>query len=275
VRPRPRGRAGIRPRRTDGVTGDRLGRRGASRITDYDAIATQYRRAKRQPWRSVIESFTLMDLVGDLAGKTVVDLACGEGYYTRRLSKRGAERVVGVDLSEGMIALARAEEARRPLGIDYLVQDVRSVSLAAEFDLAVAAYLLNYARDREELGAMCRGIARCLGPGGRFVSVNSNPGLDPHVSPSYRAYGFETSAAGRLGEGTPITWTFHLGHDRFEIENYHLDVAAHEQALRSAGFREIRWHGPRLSPRGEAAWGRDYWAPFLAHPPVIFLECAK
>jgi toxoflavin synthase len=46
-------------------------------LTDYDAIATQYRRAKGQPWRTAIESFTLMDLVGDLTGKTVVDLACG------------------------------------------------------------------------------------------------------------------------------------------------------------------------------------------------------
>ena len=43
-------------------------------------------------------------------------------------------------------------------------------------DLAVAAYLLNYATDRAELGAMCRGIARCLRPGGRFVRRGWGPG---------------------------------------------------------------------------------------------------
>src|SRR3954451_15223933 len=94
-------------------------------LTDYDAIATRYRRAKGQPWRTAIESFTLMDLVGDLAGKSVVDLACGEGFYTRLLRRGGAERVVGIDLSGEMIALARAEEAEHPSGIDYLVQDGR------------------------------------------------------------------------------------------------------------------------------------------------------
>jgi hypothetical protein len=52
--------------------------------TDYDAIASDYKRAKQQPWRSFIESFTLMNLVGDLADKAVVDLACGEGFYTLR-----------------------------------------------------------------------------------------------------------------------------------------------------------------------------------------------
>src|SRR3954464_14392642 len=99
-------------------------------VTDYDVIAARYRRAKQQPWRSAIESFTLMDLVGDLAGKAVVDLACGEGFYTRRLRGQGAARVVGVDLSHEMIALARAEEAAHPSGIDYLVQDGRSLALA-------------------------------------------------------------------------------------------------------------------------------------------------
>ncbi len=77
--------------------------------TDYDTIAERYRRAKQQPWRSSVESFTLMGLVGDLTAQAVVDLACGEGFYTRLLRQRGAARVVGVDLSQSMIALARSE----------------------------------------------------------------------------------------------------------------------------------------------------------------------
>jgi SAM-dependent methyltransferase len=244
-------------------------------ITDYDAIATQYRRAKEQPWRTSVESFTLMSLVGDLTGKAVVDLACGEGFYCRRLRQQGAERVVGVDLTLEMIALARAEEAGHPEGIDYLVRDGTCLRLAAEFDLAVAAYLLNYARDRGELGAMCRGIARCLKPGGRFVTVNTNPGLDFSRLPSFRQYGFEVGVGGELREGTPITRTFDLDDGPLRVENYHLDAAAHEEALRAAGFRGVRWHHPRLSPPGEADDGRDYWESFLSHAPVIFIECLK
>jgi hypothetical protein len=71
-------------------------------------------------------------------------------------------------------------------------------------------------------------------------------------------YGFETSIVGKLREGLPITWTFFLEDGSFKIENYFLDTAIHEQALRSAGFREIRWHKPRLSPEGEATYGRDF-----------------
>ena len=243
--------------------------------TNYDPIAEQYKRSKQQPWRTHIEAFTLMELIGDPAGEAVVDVACGEGFYTRLLRQRGAGKVVGVDLSQRMIELARDQEAQHRLGIDYIVGDARELTLGVEYDLAVAAYLLNYARDRAELGAMCNEIAHCLRPGGRFVTVNCSPALDFRVAPSYRKYGFDTSVASDFGEGAPIRWTFFLEDGSFEIENYFLDVPIHEEAFRSAGFREIRWHGPLLSLDGEAAHGRDFWASFLAHSPIIFIECFK
>ena len=241
--------------------------------TDYDPIAELYRRAKQQPWRAYIEAFTLMTLIGDPAAKAVADIACGEGFYSRMVRKRGAAKVTGVDLSEKMIELARASEAEQRLGIDYVLGDALNLGLAADYDLAIAAYLLNYARDRTELDAMCNGIARSLRPGGRFVTVNCNPACDFPSAPSYRKYGFETSVVGEFCEGAPITWTFYLGDGAFDIENYFLSVQTHEEALRAAGFREVRWHQPLLSPEGEAANGRDYWSALLDYPPVTFIEC--
>ncbi len=240
--------------------------------TDYDPIAEQYQRAKLQPWRTHVEAFTLLRLIGDPTGKSVIDIACGEGFYTRMIRQLGAANVTGVDLSEKMIGLARASEAQHRLGIDYVVGDGRDLRVSTGYDLAVAAYLLNYARDRAELDAMCRGIARCLQPGGRFVTVNSNPACDFPSAPSYRGYGFETSTIGEFREGAPITWTFYLEDGPFDIENYFLSVATHQEALNAAGFRNIRWHRPMLSPQGAAAFTGDYWSAMLAHPPITFIE---
>ena len=53
--------------------------------TNYDPIAEQYKRAKQQPWRDHIEAFTLMKLIGDATGKMVIDIACGEGFYSRKI----------------------------------------------------------------------------------------------------------------------------------------------------------------------------------------------
>lgn len=243
--------------------------------TDYDPIAEQYKRSKLQPWRTAIESFTLLELIGDPLGLAVLDLACGEGFYTRLIRERGATRVVGVDLSPGMIELARQQERHQRLGVEYRVGDARDLKALGEFDLVMAAYLLNYARTREELQAMCDGIACVLKPGGRFVTVNCNPALAFPAAPQFRDYGFETCVKGPWQEGAPITWTFYLSDGSFEIENYHLSVATHEIAFRRAGFKEVRWHSPRLSPEAITSRDLDFWSSFIEHPPVTFIECVK
>jgi SAM-dependent methyltransferase len=241
----------------------------------YDAIAEDYKKAKQHPWRTHIEEFTLFDLLGDLGGKSVLDLACGEGFYTRKLRQRGAARVVGVDVSPRMIELARAEEARNPLGIDYLVSDVTVLDAQEPFDLVVAAYLLNYARTPDQLLAMCRAVARNLKPGCRFVAVNNNLQQPPSSFASTRKYGLVKSIAGELCEGAPITFTLFEDGRSFSFDNYYLSPRTYEGALASAGLGEVRWQAPRLSPEGEAASGRGYWDEFLAHPPVMFLEARK
>jgi SAM-dependent methyltransferase len=241
--------------------------------TNYDTIAEEYRRAKLQPWRWHIEVHTLFRLVGDLAGKSVLDLACGEGFQTRLLKQKGAARVVGVDISAGMIDLARKEEAQRPLGIDYHVHDVKKLDLHEQFDLVFAAYLLNYAASKEELLGMCQAIGRHLKPGCRFVSVNSNPDYTGQLD-SMRPYGF-TRTAREARDGAAIPWTFYLSDRPFEITNYYLSIAAHEEALKAVGMRDIRWHPPAVSPEGLAEFGPEYWAALLQYQPIIFIECSK
>jgi SAM-dependent methyltransferase len=174
-----------------------------------------------------------------------------------------------------MIALAEAEEARRLLGLEYRVGDVRALEVPGEFDLAFAAYLLNYARTAEELTQMCRAVARALRPGGRFVTANSNP-VEPTVAfPAARAYGFSGRVEGEFVEGAPIVLEFFLPEGSFEVTNYYLSVGTMKEAFCAAGLRAVRWHAPEVSPEGLREFGRGYWADFLACPPVAFIECVK
>jgi ubiquinone/menaquinone biosynthesis C-methylase UbiE len=242
--------------------------------TRYDDIAEQYQRSKHVSWRYHIEQYSLASLLGTISGKAVLDLACGEGHYTRLLRAMGASRVTGVDLSRRMIELAQVSEEQQPIGIEYVVGDARSLKASAAFDLVTAAYLLNYAQSRAELLSMCQAISGYLKPGGRFVTVNNNPGQDPRRFAATRKYGFVKSACSPITEGTAIRYTFFLGEDMFEIENYHLDRETHEWALREAGLTNIAWHQPQLST-GEAAKNPEEWRDFFIDPPVILLEAHK
>jgi len=216
--------------------------------TDYNAIAEQYKRSKLTPWRRYIEEYTMFDILGNICGLSVLDLACGEGFYSRLFRLRGAARVVGLDLSERMIDLARATESEHPLDIEYIVDDAQTFRTAERFDLVAASYLLNYSQTEEQLRAMCETIAEALRPGGIFVTVNNNPSQSPGRFEATRPYGF-TKRAGELRPGAPITYTLFLdGDESFSFDNYYLSVAAHERALESAGLDGIEWVQPRLSP---------------------------
>lgn len=245
-------------------------------VTDYNQghIAEQYRQAKYQPWREHVERYSLLELIGDPAGKSVLDVACGEGHYTRIVRNAGAAEVVGIDLSDRMIELARAQEASQPLGIQYWVEDARTVASAPAFDLVIAAWLLVYARTRAELTQMCRGLASRLRPGGRFVTVIGNPAIYTLAAPpDYRKYGFAIALPEQPVDGAPVTFTLLLPDTTLTIENYYLPIDAYESALTEAGFQDFAVHTPELSPAHHHEAG--FWDDFLKHPGFILIDCVK
>lgn len=78
-------------------------------------------------YRDELNNPAAFRLIGNVRGQLVLDLACGEGYNTRILARKGA-KVTGVDFSTRLIELARIEEAKEKLGIDYHVADAADLS---------------------------------------------------------------------------------------------------------------------------------------------------
>nr|VFJ99082.1 MAG: Methyltransferase domain-containing protein [Candidatus Kentron sp. H]VFJ99247.1 MAG: Methyltransferase domain-containing protein [Candidatus Kentron sp. H]VFK03935.1 MAG: Methyltransferase domain-containing protein [Candidatus Kentron sp. H] len=169
----------------------------------YDGIAEQYQKANELPYRQYAESETYFHILGDLSGKSILDLACGEGFYTRKFKRKGAARVVGVDISEKMIELAMQEERTEPLGIEYIVRDVLELGEIGKFDRVVAAYLLNYARTREELLRMCQNIYLNLKPDGHFVTINGDLEQPPDSYPTLKNMVIPKPFPGRLWKARP------------------------------------------------------------------------
>jgi ubiquinone/menaquinone biosynthesis C-methylase UbiE len=243
-------------------------------MTNYDEIAEQYKRSKQVAWRYYIEQYSLFEVAGDVSGISVLDLACGEGHYTRMFKNRGASRVVGLDNSPKMIELANAAEMGEPLGISYVVGDGRSIHFRECFDMVCAAYLLNYARSEQELFAMAKAIHGSLKPGGRFVTVNNNPNQQPDSFGNTRKYGFVKETRGGIRNGAAIHYKFFQNGEEFVIENYHLDATTHISVFQDAGFSDVRWHNPQLAP-SECGADADPWADFLRDSPIALLACTK
>lgn len=119
----------------------------------------------------------LLELIGDISGLKVCDLACGQGRLSRELAQHGAT-VVGVDIASKLIAIAQKDEAAEPLGISYLVDDAQSLSRLEEatFD-GVACHLA--LMDIPDLKAVFQAVQRILKPGGWFAFLITHPCFQP------------------------------------------------------------------------------------------------
>ncbi len=113
----------------------------------------------------------LRAMLPDMAGLRVVDLGCGFGWFCRWALAQGAERVLGLDVSEKMLARARAFGSDP--AITYALGDLERLDLAAgSFDLAYSSLALHYI---ENLGGLFATVHRALVPGGRLVFSIEHP----------------------------------------------------------------------------------------------------
>jgi 2-polyprenyl-3-methyl-5-hydroxy-6-metoxy-1,4-benzoquinol methylase len=122
-------------------------------------------------WERAVEHADLLALLPEVDGRRVLDLGCGAGQLARHLATIGAAEVVGIDVSERMLALAEAEWAHPRVA--YCRGAVEEVTFSpARFDLVVSSLVLHYVDDYR--GLVVR-IAGWLAPGGVLVYSTEHP----------------------------------------------------------------------------------------------------
>ena len=82
----------------------------------YDDIVFDYLAIKTNKFKVQYEEPLFLKSIGNIEKCTVLDLACGSGYYTRKLKEMGAGKTIGVDISEEMIKEAKKQELEKSLG---------------------------------------------------------------------------------------------------------------------------------------------------------------
>ena len=142
-------------------------------IYDDPAFFTGYSRLERfgAGWERAVEHADLLALLPDVVDRRVLDLGCGVGQLARHLAAIGAAEVVGIDVSERMLALARAEWTHpRVTYTRGAVEDARFPP--ARFDLIVSSLVLHYVKDYR---GMVGRIAEWLAPDGVLVYSTEHP----------------------------------------------------------------------------------------------------
>lgn len=196
------------------------------RVNDYDSFAEAYAAENET---SLLNAYyarpAIVDLVGDVAGRRILDAGCGAGPVAEALRERGAV-VAGFDSSVGMLALAR-----RRLGDGVVLERAElggPLPFAdAGFDDVVASLVLHYLEDWTTALAELR---RVLKPGGRLIGSVHHPFVSHMTAPPGTDY-FATRSTSQWWElgGTKNLMTFwdrplHAITDAFTAAGFRIDV---------------------------------------------------
>lgn len=200
----------------------------------------------------------LLRVLGEVEGKRVLDVACGQGFFSRALDHVGAH-VTAADIAPELIAIAKK---LGPADITYLAAPASRMPLPDEsFDAVICVLALQNIKD---LSGTLAQVSHLLKPGGSFVIVLNHPcfriprhsewGFDADASVQFRRvdrYLSETSYNIQTHPGSdPSTTT--LSYHR-PLQLYMKELAKHGFVL--AGIEE--WISHRVSEKGPRAEAED------------------
>lgn len=207
------------------------------------------------------------DMLPALDGKRVVDLGCGFGWVSRWIRENGATSVLGIDLSEKMLARARAETSDPTIA--YRIDNLETLQLpAAAFDLAFSALAFHYVRDFDRLARM---LHAAIVPGGDLVFTIEHPIFMAAAHPHWIADedGRKTwPVNGYSVEGERRTDWFAKG-----VVKYHRTVATTLNTLMAAGFELSRVE--EFAPTPEQIAAMPDLAEELERPMLLLVSAHR
>lgn len=220
----------------------------------YDTLADWYATwVERESWAHPTLLRHLFTLTGSVSGSRILDVGCGEGWFSRIVAQAGAT-VVGIDVSEAMLQQARARTDGE-LAITYLQDDAQILTTVgeSEFDGAISMLAL---MDIPDLVATLRAIRHALVPDGWLVMGITHPCFDgPHASWSNDDREDERVITTYLTEGHWVS-TYAPG-IRGRVGAWHRTISTYLNTAREAGWEletvlepETLTHEGDVSTRG-------------------------
>ena len=238
-------------------------------IYDNEEFFAGYSRLRRsvEGLEGMPEWPALRALLPELRGRKVLDLGCGFGWFCRWAREQGANHVVGVDVSEKM--LARAGAASADPAITYTRADMEQLELPPDtFDVVYSALALHYV---ENLSALLSQSYRSLAPGGILVFSVEHPIFTAPSQPrwSLDAAGRKTWPVDRyLDEGPRSTDWLAKG-----VIKQHRTLGTYINMLIGIGFAIS--HVEEWGPTEEQIAAEPNWADERQRPPFLLVAATR
>ncbi len=238
-------------------------------LNNYDErLSKDFQKSDIKPDKQYSFTPTILGIFGDLTGKVVLDLGCGDGFFTRALANAGAKEVIGIDNSEEQIRLAK-EKYNSP-NISYQLGDIFR-DLLPKSDLILVPFVLNYAESLDDLNFLIKNIYQSLNFGGKALFV-----VDLPKGKDLKKFGSVKTLLGGYNDGSKIKIDLYNG-DEFicTLYSYYYLPQTIQKISTDCGFKSIKWHKPIVSLEGMEKLGKDFWCNFTEDSELGYLSVEK
>ncbi|ARR09579.1 MAG: class I SAM-dependent methyltransferase [Pseudomonadota bacterium] len=225
----------------------------------YTTYAKQYDLAAQDNlYNAHFERPNTLELVGDVAGKKVLDLGCGSGIYAQILLERGATSVTCIDAAQEMIDIVKDK-----LG-DSVNAYAQNLALGlpeetnAQYDLVICPLMVHYI---EDLRPLFNDIQRVLKPGGQFVFSTHHPFADFECSASDNYFEKERIEDVWDTIGKPVSVAFY----RRSLQDITDAITGSNMAMLAVSEGKVNEKIREIS--------QEHYQRLATYPNFIFIKC--
>lgn len=211
-----------------------------------------------------------LDLIGDLNGKSVLDVGCGNGWLTYLIGQK-AKSVLGCDVSADMIKIAREEYSSN--NIKYEVLDASSLnSLNERFDVILCSLMLHASQSYDSMVQTLISASNLLEKNGKMVILVPHPCFSMNNKRPYNTYTFSDSFNYfNKNETYDVNLVSNKGVTRFSNKFYNLQD--YFDAFRKSGFLVSQIVEPQVS--SEYKDKKELWTSEFEIPFYLIFEIVK
>lgn len=254
-------------------------------MNDYDSIYRRYKRTSTKPDKRFSILPTVLEIISKIyqpakslkrtrskgvnnqEWSSIVDLGCGDGYFTYPLSKKYPEtKVLGIDNSHKQIQLAKEKYQRSNLSF-YEGDGFKSSILKdciKDASLILVPFILGYLNEKQ-LVLFIKRMYRFCPNGCTIVFV-----IDEYLGVDNSKYGARKRFDGKY---LYIDLFSRVGKFLLTLKTMYHSIKFIKRLLKAQGFRHIKIHNPVISKVGLKQFGKKWWGDYIKRSELVYISC--
>jgi ubiquinone/menaquinone biosynthesis C-methylase UbiE len=256
-------------------------------MNDYDSIYRKYKRTSTKPDKRFSILPTVLGIISKIyqpgkslkrtrlkgvnnqEGSSIVDLGCGDGFFTYPLSRMYPDiNVLGIDNSNKQIQLAKERYQRSNL-LFYEGNVFKSSILKVcikDASLILVPFILGYLNEKQ-LVLFIKRMYRFCPDGCAIVFV-----IDEYLGVDNSKYGARKRLEGKY---LYIDLFSRVGKFLLTLKTMYHSIIFIKRLLKAQGFRYIKIHNPVISKAGLNQLGKKWWGDYIKRSELVYITCLK